>query len=544
MQLTRIIDRIQPLAVAGEVAGRGVSCVVFDSRKAVPGCLFVALRGTQVDGHDYIAKAVAKGAIAVVCEEVPLGGDAGAGDGLTSKETPSPTPPHGGGAIVENAPAFSDETNSGNTTVLSKDYWLVDFKPANMILELAKEHRKNPTPAEKALWQVLRGNKLGHHIHRQKPMGRSIVDFVCLKKQVVIEVDGGYHQSEEMLWSDAERDLKFITAGYQVLRFTNSEVLSDLDGAATKIKSVLDAAADRLVAYPDEMISVTKDGHTSNFPEGNSKAPLPRGEGLGEGVCYIKVKNSAVALAQAAATYHNNPSQDLTLVGITGTNGKTTVATLLHDLYTSLGYKTGLLSTVEVRIGEEVRSATHTTPDALSINALLAEMRDAGCDFVFMEVSSHAVAQHRTCGLAFNGGVFTNLSHDHLDYHETFAAYRDAKKGFFDQLPKTAFALVNADDKNGAFMLQNTRARKLEYSLRKLVNYRAKVLTNSAQRLQLELDGTEIFTRFIGRFNAYNLIAAFGVAMELGQERDEVLVALSSLTAAAGRLDYVTDPAG
>jgi UDP-N-acetylmuramoyl-L-alanyl-D-glutamate--2,6-diaminopimelate ligase len=161
-----------------------------------------------------------------------------------------------------------------------------------------------------------------------------------------------------------------------------------------------------------------------------------------------------------------------------------------------------------------------------------------------MEVSSHAVSQHRTCGLAFNGGVFTNLSHDHLDYHKTFAAYRDAKKGFFDQLPKTAFALVNADDKNGAFMLQNTKARKLKFSLRRLVDYRAKVLSNSAQGLQLELDGTEVFTRFIGRFNAYNLIAAFGVAMELGQERDEVLVALSNLTAAAGRLDYVTDPAG
>jgi UDP-N-acetylmuramoyl-L-alanyl-D-glutamate--2,6-diaminopimelate ligase len=561
MQLTRIIDRITPLAVVGEVAGRGVSCVVFDSRKAVPGCLFVAVRGTQVDGHDYIEQAIAQGAVAVVCEEVPLGADAGAEKGFMSQETPSsppeaaaqltpsdetpsPTPPHGGGAFAENAPAFSNETNAGNAAVLSKDYWFVDFKPANMILELAKGHRKNPTPAEKALWQALRGNKLGHHIHRQKPMGRSIVDFVCLKKQVVIEVDGGYLQSEEMLWSDVERDLKFTTAGYTVLRFTNDEVLTNLNEVATKIKSVLDTAADRLVAYPDEMIFVITDGHTSNFPEGNSKTPLPRGEGLGEGVSFIQVKNSAVALAQAATTYHNNPSQDLTLVGITGTNGKTTVATLLHDLYTSLGYKTGLLSTVEVRIGTEVQTATHTTPDALSINALLAEMRDAGCDFVFMEVSSHAVAQHRTCGLAFNGGVFTNLSHDHLDYHETFAAYRDAKKGFFDQLSKTAFALVNADDKNGAFMLQNTKARKLEYSLRKLVDYRAKVLTNSAQGLQLELDGTEIFTRFIGRFNAYNLIAAFGVAMELGQERDEVLVALSSLTAAAGRLDYVTDPAG
>jgi len=244
MQLTQVIDRIQPLVVTGEAADRGVSCVVFDSRKAVPGCLFVAVRGTQVDGHDYIEKAVALGAVAVVCEEIPLGADAGALEGSTSSETPSPT------------------------------------------------------------------------------------------------------------------------------------------------------------------------------------SSLSRGEG----VCYVKVQNSAKALANIADEYHQNPSQNLSLIGITGTNGKTTVATLLHDLYTSLGYKAGLLSTVEVRIGSEVQAATHTTPDALSINALLAEMRDAGCDYVFMEVSSHAVSQHRTCGLAFNGGVFTNLSHDHLDYHKTFAAYRDAKK--------------------------------------------------------------------------------------------------------------------
>ena len=563
MQLTQIIDRINPLAVIGEVAGRGVSCVVFDSRKAVPGCLFVAVRGTQVDGHDYIDKAIAGGASAVVCEEVPEGADAGAGGGFggeisqatptsnseaenrtEDQEIPSPTPPHGGGAFVENAPAFYAGNNVGNVAVLSKDYWFVDFKAANMILGVAKDHRKRPTPAEKAMWQALRNNKVGYHIHRQKPMGRSIVDFVCLKKQVVIEIDGGYHQSEEMLWSDAERDLKFMAAGYRVLRFTNDEVLADVDAVAAKIKTVLDAAADRSVPYPDEMISVVENKIIPNFPKENQETPLPRGEGLGEGVCYVQVENSAAALADIATAYHDHPSRALTLVGITGTNGKTTVATLLHDLYTSLGYKAGLLSTVEVRIGAEVIAATHTTPDALAINSLLAEMRDAGCDYVFMEVSSHAVAQHRTRGLAFSGGVFTNLSHDHLDYHETFAAYRDAKKGFFDQLPKTAFALVNADDKNGAFMLQNTKARKLMYSLRKVTDYRAKVLSNSAQGLQLELNGTEVFTRFIGRFNAYNLIAAYGVATELGQERDEVLVALSSLTAAAGRLDYVTDPAG
>ena len=263
-----------------------------------------------------------------------------------------------------------------------------------------------------------------------------------------------------------------------------------------------------------------------------------------EAVTAITVADPAAALAHLATDFYSQPAQDLTLVGVTGTNGKTTVATLLHDLFTALGYKAGLLSTVEVRIGSDVRTATHTTPDAVAINATLADMRDAGCSYVFMEVSSHAVAQQRTNGLHFAGGVFTNLSHDHLDYHETFAAYRDAKKGFFDQLPKSAFALVNADDRNGDFMLQNTRARKLRYSLRKMVDYRARVLSNSPQGLQLELDGTEVFTRLIGRFNAYNLTAAFGVATELGMDRDETLVALSTLGAAAGRLDYVPSQSG
>jgi len=265
-------------------------------------------------------------------------------------------------------------------------------------------------------------------------MGRSIVDFVCLNKRVVVEVDGGYHENEEMLWSDEQRDRKFLEAGYVTLRYTNEEVLAAPNKVSAEITEVLSRREERNEKYPNEIFVPYID---------NPEAPLPRGEGLGEGVTWVKVENSAEALALIADEYHSNPSQDLNLIGITGTNGKTTVATLLHDLYTSLGYKAGLLSTVEIRIGSEVKTATHTTPDALSINALLAEMRDAGCDYVFMEVSSHAVAQHRTRGLAFNGGVFTNLSHDHLDYHETFAAYRDAKKGFFDQLPKGAFALVN-----------------------------------------------------------------------------------------------------
>ena len=355
MQLTQLIDRIQPLAVSGETVGRVVSGMVFDSRQATNNSLFVAVRGTQVDGHNYINKAISNGATVVVCEEMPEGASAG---------------------LVGGADAGAEEVGGSN------------------------------------------------------------------------------------------------------------EIL------------------------------------------------------------YIQVQNSAQALALLATEFYTNPSQDLTLIGVTGTNGKTTVATLLHDLFTKLGYKAGLLSTVEVRIGQTVLEATHTTPDALAINALLAEMRTAGCDYVFMEVSSHAIAQYRTEGLAFNGGVFTNLSHDHLDYHETFAAYRDAKKAFFDQLEKTAFALTNADDKNGAIMLQNTAADKRSFSLRKMVDYRAKVLSSSPQGLQLEMDGTELFTRLIGRFNAYNLLAAYGVATELGMAKDEVLIALSSLGAASGRLDYVTDPTG
>ncbi|MEM9528128.1 MAG: UDP-N-acetylmuramoyl-L-alanyl-D-glutamate--2,6-diaminopimelate ligase [Bacteroidota bacterium] len=357
MQLTQLIDRLNPLAVSGKVAGREVSRVVFDSRQVAEDSLFVAVKGTQVDGHDYIGKAIANGATVIVQEAV--GAAAGAKQGV-------------------NVP--------------------------------------------------------------------------------------------------------------------------------------------------------TSDSQINDHPSKN--------------ITTITVANSAKALGLLADEFYGRPSRELTLVGVTGTNGKTTVTTLLHDLFTALGYKAGLLSTVEVRIGTAKESATHTTPDALAINDRLQAMLSAGCDYVFMEVSSHAVAQYRTAGLTFKGGVYTNLSHDHLDYHETFAAYRDAKKAFFDQLPKTAFALTNADDKNGAIMLQNTAAAKLRYSLRKIVDYRAKVLDDSPQGLQLELAGVEVHTRLIGRFNAYNLVAAYAVATELGMLKDETLVALSSLTAAAGRLEHVADPAG
>jgi UDP-N-acetylmuramoyl-L-alanyl-D-glutamate--2,6-diaminopimelate ligase len=263
-----------------------------------------------------------------------------------------------------------------------------------------------------------------------------------------------------------------------------------------------------------------------------------------EMVTWVIVENSAEALGVLATTFYNHPSREIKLVGVTGTNGKTTVATLLYQLFLSMGYKAGLLSTIENKIGNVVLDATHTTPDAVKLNALLREMVDAGCDFAFMEVSSHAVAQSRIAGLAFTGAVFTNLSHDHLDYHKTFRAYLEAKKKFFDDLPKSAFALVNIDDKRGSVMVQNTKAKVYRYSLFNLADFKAKIIENSLKGLHLDLDNTEFFSRLIGDFNAYNLLAVYGVARLLGYEKMEVLQALSNLSSAEGRFDYVVDPQG
>jgi UDP-N-acetylmuramoyl-L-alanyl-D-glutamate--2,6-diaminopimelate ligase len=256
----------------------------------------------------------------------------------------------------------------------------------------------------------------------------------------------------------------------------------------------------------------------------------------------LRATNSAVMLGELADRWYGAPSRQLKLVGVTGTNGKTTVTTLLYDLFTRLGYRAGLLSTVEIRIAGEVRPATHTTPDALAIQATLSEMRDARVDFVFMEVSSHAVHQHRIAGLHFAGGVFTNLSHDHLDYHGTFANYLAAKKAFFDDLPERAFALSNADDRRGAVMLQNCPARAYYYSLRSVVDFHARLVSNTPDGLQLHLNGTDVFFQMVGRFNAYNLLATYGAAILLGQREEEVLIQLSGLKGAAGRLELVADP--
>jgi len=256
-------------------------------------------------------------------------------------------------------------------------------------------------------------------------------------------------------------------------------------------------------------------------------------------VDFFMVANSASALGIVAANFYDNPSSKLKLVGVTGTNGKTTIATLLYKLFYDLGYKCGLLSTVENQINGQVVTATHTTPDPVVLNMLLAEMVEKGCDYCFMEVSSHAIVQHRIEGLKFTGAIFSNLTHDHLDYHKTFDSYRDAKKAFFDYLPKNAFALTNADDKNGMVMLQNTIAHKKSYGMKNMADYRAKIIENQFSGLFLNIDGEEVWFKLVGTFNAYNLLAVYSAAMLLEQDKAKVLVSLSKLTGARGRFDYV-----
>ena len=262
-------------------------------------------------------------------------------------------------------------------------------------------------------------------------------------------------------------------------------------------------------------------------------------ENCHQGITYIQTKDTNKALAFLAANFFENPSHHLQLVGITGTNGKTTVASLLYQLFKKAGFKVGLLSTVTVLVDDLEFKATHTTPDSLAINHYLNMMVNAGCQYCFMEVSSHGIHQSRTEALQFAGGVFTNLTHDHLDYHPNFAEYRDVKKSFFDNLPKSAFALTNIDDKNGQVMLQNTAARKLTYAIKTYANYKAQILENQFSGLLLKIHENEVWTKLIGTFNAYNLLAIYGVAVELGLENLEVLRLLSALESVSGRFQYV-----
>ncbi len=265
---------------------------------------------------------------------------------------------------------------------------------------------------------------------------------------------------------------------------------------------------------------------------------------LSDGVTYLQVSNSGEAVAKIADNYYGQPSHKVKLVGVTGTNGKTTIATLLYKVFTKLSYNCGLISTVQNQIGDKIVPATHTTPDAVNIQALLREMVDAGCTHVFMEVSSHAIHQGRVATLHFAGGLFSNITHDHLDYHKTFDEYIRVKKKFFDDLPADAFAISNLDDKRGQVMLQNTNAAKHFYSLRTIATFKGKILENNLTGLVMTVNDKEVHFRLIGEFNAYNILAVYGAAICLGENMDEVLTTLSLVTGAEGRFDYMISTSG
>ena len=290
------------------------------------------------------------------------------------------------------------------------------------------------------------------------------------------------------------------------------------------------------------IIGSVSDGHNyiSKAISDGAKAIICQNlpENLVDNITYVEVENSNKALAFMAANYYDNPSQNLKLVGTTGTNGKTTVSSLLYQLFKKAGYKVGLLSTVKIMVDNKEYQTSHTTPDSLTINKYLQLMNDEGVEFCFMEVSSHGIHQSRTEGLHFIGGIFTNLSHDHLDYHKSFAEYRDVKKAFFDGLPKTAFALVNTDDKNGLVMLQNTLAKKHTYALKTYADYKAQILENQFGGLLLKLNDNEVWSRLIGSFNAYNLLAIYATAELLGLENNESLRLISELENVSGRFEY------
>ncbi|MGM9674302.1 MAG: UDP-N-acetylmuramoyl-L-alanyl-D-glutamate--2,6-diaminopimelate ligase [Bacteroidaceae bacterium] len=265
---------------------------------------------------------------------------------------------------------------------------------------------------------------------------------------------------------------------------------------------------------------------------------------LHEGVTYLQYADTEAAVGRLATTFYGNPTGRLKLVGVTGTNGKTTIATLLYRIFRRMGYKCGLCSTVCNYVNDEAVPTECTTPDPITLNRLLGQMADAGCEYAFMEVSSHSVVQHRIGGLTFAGGIFTNLTRDHLDYHKTFENYRDAKKGFFDALPKKAFAVVNGDDRNGLFMLQNTRASKYTYALKTAADYKARILEESFEGMNLEMDGREVFVQFVGRFNASNLLAVYAATRLLGVDKEQALVELSAMTPVNGRFETIRSPKG
>jgi len=328
------------------------------------------------------------------------------------------------------------------------------------------------------------------------------------------------------------KDILYKVTINAVVGSTSLEINAiDFDSRKISLNDVFVAIRGSVVDGHDYMDRAIENGAVAVVCE-----KLP--ENLMDSVTYVEVDSASRAMAFMAANFYQNPSENLRLVGVTGTNGKTTVTTLLYQLFKKAGYKVGLLSTVKVMVDETEYPATHTTPDSLTINRYLKMMNDAGVEFCFMEVSSHGIHQNRSEGLYFEGGIFTNLSHDHLDYHNTFAEYRDVKKSFFDSLPKKAFALVNTDDKNGLVMLQNTQAKKYTYALKTYANYKAQVLESDFGGLLLKLNASELWTKLIGNFNAYNVAAIFGAADLLGLETVEVLRLISELESVSGRFEY------
>jgi UDP-N-acetylmuramoyl-L-alanyl-D-glutamate--2,6-diaminopimelate ligase len=326
--------------------------------------------------------------------------------------------------------------------------------------------------------------------------------------------------------------------------------IEEINGAIDK--KIVSVEFDSRRVTSDTLFIATKgtqvDGHDfiGNAIESGATAivceKLPKN--LNKDITYIVTKNSAAALGHIASNFYDNPSEKISLVGITGTNGKTTIATLLHQLFMELGYGTGLLSTINNRINTKTIISTHTTPDAISINKLLKQMADEGCEYAFMEVSSHAISQDRITGLKFDGGLFTNITHDHLDYHGTFKEYIIAKKKFFDELPKASFALTNIDDKNGQIMLQNTNAKKKTYGIKNMADFKGKIIENSLEGMMLKIDNEDIYSLLSGNFNAYNLLAVYSTAVLLGQNKEEVLVKLSQLKGAEGRFDLIRSENG
>ena len=290
------------------------------------------------------------------------------------------------------------------------------------------------------------------------------------------------------------------------------------------------------------------DGHQfiSKAVEQGAKAVMCENlpDSLADGVTYVQVTSTEEAVGPVATQFYGDPTSKLKLVGVTGTNGKTTIATLLYNMFRKFGHRCGLLSTVCNYIEEEAIPATHTTPDPIELNELLGRMADAGCEYVFMECSSHAIAQKRIGGLKFAGGLFTNLTRDHLDYHKTVENYRDAKKAFFDGLGKDAFAITNADDKNGMFMVQNTKADVKTYSIRQMADFRARIVECHFEGMYLEIDGREVGVQFIGKFNVSNLLCVYGAAVMLGKQPEEILVVMSTLKSVNGRLDPIRSPEG